>query len=74
MLFQPSKVRVLDASDTKLPGFKPLRPIEIINRIILLYNPTGNHVDLNCIVSYKPFDDPDLVKECLTAKNIPYTE
>lgn len=72
--FQPSKVRVLEASDNNLPGVKPFRPVESINQIILLFNPTGESLDLTCIISYKPSDDPDLLKECLIAKDIPYVD
>lgn len=73
-IFQPSKVRILEANDNHLPGVKPFRPVESINQIVLLYNPTGNPVDLTCIISYKPSDDPDLVKESLIAKHIPFVD
>ncbi|KAL5275382.1 GGA1 family protein [Megaselia abdita] len=71
---KPSKVRVMEASDNNLPGFKPFRPVESINQIILLHNPIGNLVDLMCIISYKLSDDPDMIKECLIAKDVPFTE
>lgn len=64
---------MLEASGDNLPGVKPFRPVTSINQIILLHNPTGDSVDLMCIISYKLSDDPDLVKECLMAKDIPYT-
>lgn len=37
----------------------------------MIHSPKDEFVDLTCIISYKLSDDPDTVKECLIAKDIP---
>ncbi|CRK92352.1 CLUMA_CG005915, isoform A [Clunio marinus] len=70
---KPCKLRILKASDDKLPGVKPFKPpTETINQIILLMNPTHQPVNMIAILTYNIQDDDDPVKESFEIKDIPF--
>ncbi|XP_034479602.1 ADP-ribosylation factor-binding protein GGA1 [Drosophila innubila] len=71
---KPCKVRLLPPTDNAMAAHKPFRPAIPINQVMLLLNPTGNPVDVTCIVGYKLGDDPDPIKESIVAKGIAYVE
>ncbi|XP_055631767.1 ADP-ribosylation factor-binding protein GGA2 isoform X2 [Toxorhynchites rutilus septentrionalis] len=70
---KPGKLRLLPASGTSLPGTKPFRPpAEGITQVLLLANPSGEPVDLTCILTYCIGDDPDPIKESIVMERIPF--
>uniref|UniRef100_A0A1Q3F8J5 Putative cytosolic sorting protein/adp-ribosylation factor effector gga n=1 Tax=Culex tarsalis TaxID=7177 RepID=A0A1Q3F8J5_CULTA len=70
---KPCKLRLLAASGTSLPGTKPFRPpADGIMQVLLLANPSGEPVDLTCILTYCVGDDPDPVKESIVMKDVPF--
>ncbi|EDV91928.1 ADP-ribosylation factor-binding protein GGA3 [Drosophila grimshawi] len=69
---KPCKVRLLPPTDNAMAPLKPFRPASPINQVMLLLNPTGNPVDITCIVGYRLGDDPDPIKESIVAKGIAY--
>lgn len=70
---KPCRLRVLDASDTKLPGVKPFKPpTETIDQVILLLNPTQKPINMVAILTYNLQDDPDPYKESIEVKDIPF--
>lgn len=70
---KPCKLRLLPASGTCLPGTKPFRPpADGITQVLLLANPSGEPVDLTCILTYCVGDDPDPVKESIVMKDVPF--
>lgn len=71
---KPCKVRLLPPTDITMAAHKPFRPAVPINQVMLLLNPTGNPVDVTCIVGYKLGDDPDPIKESIVAKGIAYVD
>ncbi|KAH8386622.1 hypothetical protein KR093_001607 [Drosophila rubida] len=71
---KPCKVRLLPPTDNAMAAHKPFRPAIPINQVMLLLNPTGNPVDVTCIVGYKLGDDPDPIKESIVAKGIAYVD
>ncbi|XP_017494995.1 PREDICTED: ADP-ribosylation factor-binding protein GGA1, partial [Rhagoletis zephyria] len=71
---KPCKVRLLQPTATTMPPCKPFRPASLVNQVMLLLNPTGKPIDVTCIFSYKLDSDPDPIKECHVAKDIPYVE
>lgn len=71
---KPCKLRILEASDTKLPGVKPFKPpTETINQVLLLMNPTQNPINMIAILTYNLQDDPDPYKESIEVKDIPFS-
>ncbi|XP_034119152.1 ADP-ribosylation factor-binding protein GGA2 [Drosophila albomicans] len=71
---KPCKVRLLPPTDNAMAAHKSFRPAIPINQVMLLLNPTGNPVDVTCIVGYKLGDDPDPIKESIVAKGIAYVD
>jgi ADP-ribosylation factor-binding protein GGA len=70
---KPCKLRILEASDRKLPGVKPFKPpTETINQVLLLLNPTQKPINMVAILTYDLKDDPDPYKEFIEVKNIPF--
>lgn len=70
---KPCKLRVLEASDTKLPGVRPFKPpTETINQVLLLLNPTHAPINMIAILTYNLQDDPDPYKESIEVKDIPF--
>jgi ADP-ribosylation factor-binding protein GGA len=70
---KPCKLRILEASDTKLPGLKPFKPpTDTINQVLLLLNPTQEPIDMVAILTYNMQDDPDPYKESIAVKDIPF--
>ncbi|XP_001859412.2 ADP-ribosylation factor-binding protein GGA1 isoform X3 [Culex quinquefasciatus] len=70
---KPCKLRLLDASGASLPGTKPFRPpADGVTQVLLLANPSGEPVDLTCILTYCVGDDPDPVKESIVMKDVPF--
>ncbi|XP_035903412.1 ADP-ribosylation factor-binding protein GGA1 isoform X2 [Anopheles stephensi] len=69
---KPCKLRLLPPSATSLPGTKPFRPpADGITQVLLLANPTGEPVDLTCILTYRVGDDPDPIKESIVMQAVP---
>ncbi|XP_050081159.1 ADP-ribosylation factor-binding protein GGA1 [Anopheles maculipalpis] len=69
---KPCKLRLLPPSATSLPGTKPFRPpADGITQVLLLANPTGEPVDLTCILTYLVGDDPDPIKESIVMQAVP---
>uniref|UniRef100_A0A182UHA0 VHS domain-containing protein n=2 Tax=Anopheles melas TaxID=34690 RepID=A0A182UHA0_9DIPT len=69
---KPCKLRLLPPSASGLPGTKPFRPpADGITQVLLLANPTGEPVDLTCILTYLVGDDPDPVKESIVMQAVP---
>ncbi|XP_052903306.1 ADP-ribosylation factor-binding protein GGA1 isoform X2 [Anopheles moucheti] len=69
---KPCKLRLLPPSATSLPGTKPFRPpADGITQVLLLANPTGEPVDLTCILTYLVGDDPDPIKESIIMQAVP---
>uniref|UniRef100_A0A182LT63 VHS domain-containing protein n=1 Tax=Anopheles culicifacies TaxID=139723 RepID=A0A182LT63_9DIPT len=69
---KPCKLRLLAPSATSLPGTKPFRPpADGITQVLLLANPTGEPVDLTCILTYLVGDDPDPIKESIVMQAVP---
>ncbi|XP_053658065.1 ADP-ribosylation factor-binding protein GGA1 [Anopheles marshallii] len=69
---KPCKLRLLSPSATSLPGTKPFRPpADGITQVLLLANPTGEPVDLTCILTYLVGDDPDPIKESIVMQAVP---
>ncbi|XP_062555897.1 ADP-ribosylation factor-binding protein GGA1 [Armigeres subalbatus] len=70
---KPCKLRLLPASGTQLPGTKPFRPpADGITQVLLLANPSGEPVDLTCILTYCVGDDPDPIKDSIVMKDVPF--
>lgn len=70
---KPCKLRLLPASGISLPGTKPFRPpADGITQVLLLANPSGEPVDLTCILTYCVGDDPDPIKESIVMKDVPF--
>ncbi|XP_055530887.1 ADP-ribosylation factor-binding protein GGA1 isoform X2 [Wyeomyia smithii] len=70
---KPCKLRLLAASSDSLPGTKPFRPpTDGITQVLLLANPSGEAVDLTCILTYCVGDDPDPIKESIVMKEVPF--
>ncbi|XP_035788633.1 ADP-ribosylation factor-binding protein GGA1-like [Anopheles albimanus] len=69
---KPCKLRLLPPSGTSLPGTKPFRPpADGITQVLLLANPSGEPVDLTCILTYLVGDDPDPIKESIVMQAVP---
>uniref|UniRef100_A0A182T855 GAE domain-containing protein n=1 Tax=Anopheles maculatus TaxID=74869 RepID=A0A182T855_9DIPT len=69
---KPCKLRLLPPSATSLPGTKPFRPpADGITQVLLLANPTGEPVDVTCILTYLVGDDPDPIKESIVMQAVP---
>ncbi|KFB52350.1 AGAP011568-PA-like protein [Anopheles sinensis] len=69
---KPCKLRLLPPSATSLPGTKPFRPpADGITQVLLLANPSGEPVDLTCILTYLVGDDPDPIKESIVMQAVP---
>uniref|UniRef100_A0A182RY19 GAT domain-containing protein n=1 Tax=Anopheles funestus TaxID=62324 RepID=A0A182RY19_ANOFN len=69
---KPCKLRLLPPSATSLPGTKPFRPpADGITQVLLLANPTGDPVDVTCILTYLVGDDPDPIKESIVMQSVP---
>uniref|UniRef100_A0A182WES5 VHS domain-containing protein n=1 Tax=Anopheles minimus TaxID=112268 RepID=A0A182WES5_9DIPT len=69
---KPCKLRLLAPSATSLPGTKPFRPpADGVTQVLLLANPTGEPVDLTCILTYLVGDDPDPIKESIVMQSVP---
>nr|XP_040236486.2 ADP-ribosylation factor-binding protein GGA1 isoform X1 [Anopheles coluzzii] len=69
---KPCKLRLLPPSACSLPGTKPFRPpADGITQVLLLANPTGEPVDLTCILTYLVGDDPDPIKESIVMQAVP---
>uniref|UniRef100_A0A8D8FT57 ADP-ribosylation factor-binding protein GGA1 n=1 Tax=Culex pipiens TaxID=7175 RepID=A0A8D8FT57_CULPI len=70
---KPCKLRLLDPSGASLPGTKPFRPpADGVTQVLLLANPSGEPVDLTCILTYCVGDDPDPVKESIVMRDVPF--
>uniref|UniRef100_A0A182Q9J4 GAT domain-containing protein n=1 Tax=Anopheles farauti TaxID=69004 RepID=A0A182Q9J4_9DIPT len=70
---KPCRLRLLPPSGTCLPGTKPFRPpADGITQVLLLANPTGEPVDLTCILTYLVGDDPDPIKESVVMRAVPF--
>lgn len=70
---KPCRLRVLDASNNKLPAVKPFKPpTETIDQVLLLLNPTQKPINMVAILTYNLQDDPDPYKESIEVKDIPY--
>lgn len=67
-------MRLLPPTDSEMAPHKPFRPATPINQVMLLLNPTGQAVDVTCIVGYKLGDDPDPIKESVVALGIAYVD
>uniref|UniRef100_A0A2M4ANL2 Putative cytosolic sorting protein/adp-ribosylation factor effector gga n=1 Tax=Anopheles triannulatus TaxID=58253 RepID=A0A2M4ANL2_9DIPT len=69
---KPCKLRLLPPSGMSLPGTKPFRPpADGITQVLLLANPSGEPVDLTCILTYLVGDDPDPIKESIVMQAVP---
>ncbi|XP_049539790.1 ADP-ribosylation factor-binding protein GGA1 [Anopheles darlingi] len=69
---KPCKLRLLPPSGTSLPGTKPFRPpADGIMQVLLLANPSGEPVDVTCILTYLVGDDPDPIKESIVMQAVP---
>uniref|UniRef100_A0A182J320 VHS domain-containing protein n=1 Tax=Anopheles atroparvus TaxID=41427 RepID=A0A182J320_ANOAO len=69
---KPCKLRLLPPSANSLPGTKPFRPpADGITQVLLLANPSGEPVDLTCILTYLVGDDPDPIKESIVMQAVP---
>ncbi|XP_058831912.1 ADP-ribosylation factor-binding protein GGA2 isoform X2 [Topomyia yanbarensis] len=70
---KPCKLRLLPASGSSLPGTKPFRPpADGITQVLLLANPSGEPVDLTCILTYCVGNDPDPIKESIIMPKVPF--
>lgn len=70
---KPCRLRVLEASDTKLPAVKPFKPpTETIDQVLLLLNPTQKPINMVAILTYNLQGDPDPYKESIEVRDIPF--